>query len=157
MPFFFHYFFTINIKKIHVICTSMLFCKTLILFKRIMSFVSTVNYYILYIEKLVCCIKKKWNEIVLHLQNLASDQQYPCGEISTTVISKVIKCSTTQGTGSHWIFLGAHGANCKKFETLKQSLFQVSEVSKKQKPKLNSCFGKSNARNIFLALKDNSK
>ncbi|XP_011412890.3 pleckstrin homology domain-containing family A member 1 isoform X2 [Magallana gigas] len=36
--------------------------------------------------------------------NLASDQQYPCGEISTTVISK------------------------------------VSEVSKKQKPKLNSCF-----------------
>ncbi|XP_022338012.2 pleckstrin homology domain-containing family A member 2-like isoform X4 [Crassostrea virginica] len=36
--------------------------------------------------------------------NLATDQQYPCGEISTTVISK------------------------------------VSEVSKKQKPKLNSCF-----------------
>lgn len=156
MPFFFSLFVHYKFKKIHVICTSILFCKTFFLSKRIMSFVSTVNYYI-YIKRLVCCIKKKWNEIVLHLQNLASDQQYPCGEISTTVISKVIKCSTTQGTGTHWIFLGAHGANCKKFETLKQSLFQVSEVSKKQKPKLNSCFGKSNARNIFLALKDNSK
>lgn len=117
--FLFSLFVHYKYKKIHVICTSMLFCKTLILFKRIMSFVSTVNYYILYIEKLVCCIKKKWNEIVLHLQNLASDQQYPCGEISTTVISKVIKCSTTQGKGSHWIFLGAHGCKLQEFWNIK--------------------------------------
>lgn len=91
---------------------------------------------------------------MVHLQNLASDQQYPCGEISTTVISKVNECSITQGTGNHWIFWGAHGCKLQEIWNIKtQSLFQVSEVSKKQKPKLNSCFGKSNADNIFQAIR----